>query len=197
MAKESTFDKIERNLFKDRSEAALVLTSKELEIKDRLMLCVSKKMADPLIEDAELVTFLMGGCGGTAARISDSQAYRDIAMVNRLVGNIQLASKSWYRYQIVEGAKKAYAMAIKKEDAKGAAACLDKIGKYTRSDKEDDSFDFSQLIPPSFEPSDDITLIEGMEVIEDLEKERANFRALFKKDLKPKVIEVQPIENKE
>lgn len=197
MAKESTFDKIAKHLFKDRSEAALILTENELDIKERLMLCVSKKMDNPLVEDAELVTYLTGGCGGIKPRISQSQAYRDIAMVNRLVGDIQLASKSWYRYQIVEGAKKAYTMAILKEDAKGAAACLDKIGKYTRADKEDDSFDFSQLIPPSFEPSDDITLIEGMEVIENLEEERANFRALFIKDLKQKAIEVQPIEPEE
>lgn len=30
-------------------------------------------------------------------------------------------------------------MAMDKEDAKGAAAALDKIGKYTRSDKEDEN----------------------------------------------------------
>jgi hypothetical protein len=123
-------------------------------------------MEEPLIPDTELVNFLLHGCGGNTEPVSQSQAYRDIGMINRLVGNIQLAAKAWYRYMIVEGGKKAFNMAMDKEDAKGAAAALDKIGKYTRSDKEDEKFDYSQLVPPSFEPSDDVTLLEGLEPIE-------------------------------
>ena len=99
--KRQTYDRIERSLFKDRGESALQLSPKEMEIKNRMMLCVSKKMESPLIEDQELVTFLMHGCGGQAEPVSQSQAYRDIGMINRLVGNIQLAAKSWYRYRCV------------------------------------------------------------------------------------------------
>ena len=40
---------------------------------------------------------------------------------------------------IVEGGKRAFNMAMGKEDAKGAAAALDKIGKYTRADKDDNN----------------------------------------------------------
>jgi hypothetical protein len=133
--KDPTYDRIERALFKDREEASSILSQREMEIKKRMMLCVSKKMEDPLIQDTELVNFLMNGCGGNADAVSQSQAYRDIGMINRLVGNIQLAAKAWYRYMIVEGGKKAFSMAIDKEDAKGAAAALDKIGKYTRTKK--------------------------------------------------------------
>ena len=122
--KDTTYDRIERSLFKDRGESALQLSPKEMEIKNRMMLCVSKKMESPLIEDQELVTFLMHGCGGQAEPVSQSQAYRDIGMINRLVGNIQLAAKSWYRYMIVEGGKKAFQLAIDNGDAKGAAAAL-------------------------------------------------------------------------
>lgn len=189
--KDSTFEKLEQNLFKDRAEASLVLSPKELVIKERMMLCVSKKLSEPLIEDRELVTFLMNGCGGASERVSQSQAYRDITMINRLVGNVQLAGKSWYRYIIVEGGKKAFHLAIEKEDAKGAAAALDKIGKYTRSDKEDDAFDYDEFVPPSFEPSDDITLLEGLEEIPDLEEERKKFRSLFKGKMKNDAIETE------
>src|SRR3712207_145058 len=178
--KDSTYSRIERALFKDKGEASDTLSAREMEIKNRMMLCVSKKMDDPLIEDADLVNFLMHGCAGNAEPVSKSQAYRDIGMINRLVGNIQLAAKAWYRYMIVEGGKKAFKIAIDKGDAKGAAASLDKIGKYTRSDKEDEKFDYSQLIPPSFEPSDDVTLLEGLEVIEDLEEKRKELRNRFK-----------------
>ena len=195
--KDSTYDRRERALFKDREEASSILSQREMEIKKRMMLCVSKKMEDPLIQDTELVNFLMNGCGGNTDAVSQSQAYRDIGMINRLVGNIQLAAKAWYRYMIVEGGKKAFNMAIDKEDAKGAAAALDKIGKYTRSDKEDEKFDYSQLIPPSFEPSDDVTLLEGLEPIEDLEGTRSEMRSRFKGMLSKKAVDIRPIEEEE
>lgn len=195
--KDPTYERIERALFKDRDEAITLLSPREMEIKNRMMLCVSKKMEDPLIEDAELVNFLMTGCGGNTEAVSKSQAYRDIGMINRLVGNIQLAAKAWYRYMIVEGGKKAFKVAIDKEDAKGAAAALDKIGKYTRSDKEDDKFDYSQLIPPSFEPSDDVTLLEGLEEIENLEEKRVELRSLFKGILSKKAVDTNPIGEEE
>ena len=195
--KDPTYDRIERALFKDREEASSILSQREMEIKKRMMLCVSKKMEDPLIQDTELVNFLMNGCGGNADAVSQSQAYRDIGMINRLVGNIQLAAKAWYRYMIVEGGKKAFNMAIDKEDAKGAAAALDKIGKYTRSDKEDEKFDYSQLVPPSFEPSDDVTLLEGLEPIKDLEGTRSEMRSRFKGMLSKKAVDIRPIEEEE
>lgn len=174
--KDSTYDRIERALFKDREEASSILSQREMEIKKRMMLCVSKKMEDPLIQDTELVNFLMNGCGGNTDAVSQSQAYRDIGMINRLVGNIQLAAKAWYRYMIVEGGKKAFNMAI---------------------DKEDEKFDYSQLIPPSFEPSDDVTLLEGLEPIEDLEGTRSEMRSRFKGMLSKKAVDIRPIEEEE
>lgn len=180
MNQESTYTRIERSLFKDKEQAARTLSPRELEIKTRLMLCVSRLMDDPMTEDAELVNFLLHGCAGQAGPVSKSQAYRDLAMVRRLVGNIQLAAKSWYRYMIVEGAKKAYEVAINNNDAKGAAAALDKLGKYTRCDKEDDTFDYSQMVPPSFEPTDDVTLLDGLEPVDNLEEKRKMLRQYFK-----------------
>lgn len=176
--KETTYDRIERALFKCRDESVQVLSLKEQAIKERMMLVVSKRMDDPFVEEKDLVDFLMHGCGGLTEPVSQSQAYRDVSMANRLVGNIQLSAKSWYRHMIVEGAKAAYKMAMEKGDAKGAASALDKLGKYTRSDKEDDALDFSQMVPPSFEPSDDVTLLEGVERIDNLEERRRELRKL-------------------
>lgn len=180
MNEESTYTRIERSLFKDKDEATRTLSVRELEIKTRMMLCVSRLVETPTLEDTQLVNFLMHGCAGQAEPVSRSQAYRDLAMVRRLAGNIQLAAKSWYRYLIVEGAKRAYNMAMEKEDAKGAAAALDKIGKYTLCDKEDTAFDYSQMLPPNFEPSDDVTLLEGVEPVDDLEARRKQLRNYFK-----------------
>lgn len=176
--KDSTYDRIERALFKSRDDSTGLLSPREQLIKERMMLVVSKRMEEPLVEEKNLVDFLTGGCGGLVPKVSKSQAYRDVAMANRLVGNIQLSAKSWYRYMIVEGAKKAYNLAIDKGDAKAAAAALDKLGKYTRSDKEDDRIDFSEMLPPSFEPSDDVTLLDGVERIPNLEQRRRELRQL-------------------
>ena len=193
MNPETTYTRIERSLFKDKEEAARTLSPRELEIKTRMMLCVSRLMDNPMLEDAELVNFLLHGCAGQAAPVSKSQAYRDLAMIRRLVGNIQLAAKSWYRYMIVEGAKKAYEVAIANNDAKGAAAALDKLGKYTRCDKEDDQFDYSKMIPPSFEPTDDVTLLDGLEPVDNLEEKRRQLRTYFKGEAE----EASIIENEE
>ncbi|MDR2627555.1 MAG: hypothetical protein LBC40_05940 [Dysgonamonadaceae bacterium] len=179
-AKEKMFKKMEQTLFLPREDASKVLTPSQLERKERLMLCVSKKMEDPMMADKLLIDFLTSGCEGYCRPVPLSTAYRDVAAITRLFGNIQLASKSWYRYMIVEGAKEAYRIAKEKEDAKGMAAAIDKIGRYTRSDKEDDKFNWELLIPPSFEPSDDPSLLgNDVEKIENLEERRQELRRLF------------------
>lgn len=195
--KDTTYEKIERALYHDTEDAQRLLTPTEEAIRRRMMLCVAKKMESPLIEDQELVNYLMNGCGGNSDKVSQSQAYRDIGMINRLVGNITLAAKGWYRYMIVEGAKKAYQIAIDHNDAKGAAAALDKIGKYTLCDKEDNKFDFSKMVPPSFEPTDDITTLEGLEPIDNLEARRQELRSLAVGIIKNKAEDATIIEESE
>ncbi|MDR1370814.1 MAG: hypothetical protein LBJ72_11925 [Dysgonamonadaceae bacterium] len=190
MAKElTTFQKIEMCLFDSRSEASAKLTAKELEIKERWMLCVAKKMENPLIQDIELAEFLTSGGEKDKEKISlfnpvsKATAYRDLASISRLVGNIQLAAKNWYRYMIIEGAKKAYKLAEEEKDVNAMNGALDKIGKYTRSDKDDEMYDWTQMLPPVFEPSDDITLLgDEFEPVpsDELEQRRKELRNLFK-----------------
>lgn len=194
----SVYEKIELSLFKSVDESKIELTNKDMEVKKRILICVSKKMDNPLMQNSELVRFLMDGGSITQVEkdeegvesetvtpmlfnpVSQAQAYNDIAGITKIVGNISLSAKSWYRYMIVEGCKKGYEIAVADRDPSGIAANMDKIGKYTRADKEDDAFDYSQMLPPSFEPTDDVTVLEGMEEIADLETERSNFRARFK-----------------
>lgn len=176
-----SLDKVFKHLYDDVETLQGVLTPVEIEMKKRFMLSVTRRLEKPLTTDQELVAFLMSGCNGTAKPVSRSQAYRDIAAINLLTGNIQLASKNWMRHMIVEGSKEIYKKALDRGDFKGAAAALDKLGKYTRCDKDDDSMDWSEMLPPVFEPSDDITLIDGLDVMpgKDIEKERKRLRSLF------------------
>lgn len=185
----SVYEKVERCLYMPVEEAEKYLTKEQLVIKNRLMLCVSVLLENPLKQDTEVVNFLMGGCGGACDPVGQSQAYRDVAALRKMVGSIQLSSKAWYRYMIVEGAKEGFEIAKSKKDGKGIAACLDKIGKYTRADKDDDSIDWTEMIPPSMEPTDDVSVLK-LDPIENLEQERESFRALFKKNLKEKAEDV-------
>lgn len=41
--KDPTYERIERALFKDKDEATTLLSPREMEIKKRMMLCVSQK----------------------------------------------------------------------------------------------------------------------------------------------------------
>lgn len=171
---------ITQYLFKD-ADACSVLTAQEVQAKRRYELCITRRMDNPLTLDRDLVEYLQQGCDGIVEPVSKSQAYRDVAAITQITGNIALASKNWYRHLIIEGAKEIYAMAMRKEDSKGAAAALDKLGKYTRCNKDDEAMDWSEMLPPVFEPSDDLTLIEGLKAIptDELEARRKHLRDLF------------------
>jgi hypothetical protein len=57
---------------------------------------------------------------------------------------------------------------------------LDKLGKYAKLDKDDtDQIDFSLIIPPNFEPSDNVLLVEGAVKIENLPEYRKKLRKKF------------------
>ena len=80
--------------------------------------------------DKDLIAFLMAGCDGSCEPVSQATAYRDLAAIRRLVGNVQLAGKNWYRYMVIEAAKEGIRIAREAKDPKGIAANADKIGKY-------------------------------------------------------------------
>lgn len=187
---DDSFKKIESALYLKDSEAAEKLTPYENERRKRWVFCLSQKMDDPLISDKTLVEELEAGYAGLFSPVAKSTAYRDIAAVHKIIGNIRLASKNWYRYMIIEGAKKAYQIAEIKKDGKAMAAALDKIGKYTMADKPDNDFDWSQMIPLDIEPAADPDLLEDVEPIENIEQRRRDLRALFKSNMNKDAIDV-------
>lgn len=188
---QDTFKKIESVLYLPDHQAELALTPYEMERRNRWLICVSMKMENPLLPDKSLVEMLEAGMTGKFRAVAKSTAYRDIAAVNKITGNIQLAATNWYRYMIIEGAKEAFDIAKTEKDARGMAAALDKIGKYTRADKPDNEFDWDQMLPPVMEPSNDTTLLEGIEPIEDLEKRKKELREMFKGDMRDRAVDVE------
>ncbi len=167
-------------LFSNKESVKNSLSLDELETKARWMYIMTKKLDNPLIPNKNLLQLLTSGVDGAWSPVSQSTAYADISSVNELLGNVKIASKAWIRYTIVEGCKRAYEVAEAQDDAAGMAAALDKMGKYTRADKDDDALDFSQMLPPVFEPTDDVTVLEGITAMPDIEDRRAQLRSLHK-----------------
>jgi len=70
----SVYEKIELSLFKSVDESRLELTGKDIEVKKRILICVSKKMDNPLMQNSDLVRFLMDG--GSITQIEkDDEGY--------------------------------------------------------------------------------------------------------------------------
>jgi len=65
----TVYEKVERCLYMPAEEAEKYLTPGQMEIKERLMLCVSVLLAEPLKQDTEIVNFLMCGCGGACEAV--------------------------------------------------------------------------------------------------------------------------------
>lgn len=170
-------------LFSDKSKVIASLSPAELETKARWMYVMTQRLDNPMISNKKLVELLQSGIAGSWEGVSQSTAYADIAAVTEMLGNVKAASKAWIRYTIIEGCKKAYEIAEAKEDPVGMVTALDKMGKYSRADKDDDAIDFTQMLPPVFEPTDDVTVLEGIRPMDDLEERRQRLRALHKGNL--------------
>ena len=170
-------------LFSDKEKVINSLSPAELETKARWMYIMTQKLDNPLITNKRILSMLIAGIEGSWQGVSQSTAYNDIATVSDMLGNVKGASKAWIRYTIIEGCKRAYEIAERNEDPVGMATALDKMGKYSRADKDDDAIDFSQMLPPVFEPTDDVTVLPGIQVMDDLEERRMRLRALHKGNL--------------
>lgn len=186
-------------LFSDKEKVIESLTPAELETKARWMYVMTQRLDNPMISNKKLVELLQSGILGSWTGVSQSTAYADIAAVTEMLGNVKAASKAWIRYTIIEGCKKAYEIAELKNDPIGMATALDKMGKYSRADKDDDAIDFTQMLPPVFEPTDDVTVLPGIEPLPDIEERRSRLRALHKGNLREyaEVVEPEEIEDEE
>lgn len=150
-----SFDNIQKHLLETQEVASLYLSPAEIEIKNRLATGFTLWVENPGFPDKEIISFLKDRFD-----ISSRQAYNDLGNIKLMLGNVRNAHKEWYRHTVIEMAKETYALARRQKDTKAMAMALDKIGKYTRLDQVDaEELPWDQLIPPDFEPSNDITVL--------------------------------------
>ena len=171
----TTVEKIEINLFKQKGETKVALSTAEETIKDRYQRTFVHWHAHPDLRDSQIIDYLIEEFG-----ISQTQAYRDLPNIIYILGHVRNASKEWFRHLVVDTCREAIQKARAKKNWIAMILAADKIGKYTQCDKDESQrIPWNELIPCEFEVSSDITLLNPKLYDPDIEEKRKRFRAKF------------------
>lgn len=183
--KEHPLERFRTVLFENVKESTL--KGNEYQQLIRYRDAFTQSLDNPLIRDIELRDYLIN-----KYRISERQAYRDLANIRILLGNVRNAGKEWIRYLVIEGLKDAANRAKLACKIKEEIMALDKLAKYNRLDKEDmEELPFDKIIPVDWETTTDVTVL-GTKPIENLDQEIAK---LYKKYIDE--IEIEDIDYQE
>jgi hypothetical protein len=176
-----TLEKLEMCLFKGMGEIEDNLTPHERQILIRYRLVITRMLEEPLTPDKELCSMLKTGCMGAFVAVGERQAYYDLATCKRLIGNVQVPARNFMLHLVTESCKKGIKIAEENEDASAIARNAAVIVKAHRLDKpEEEIIDPDSFIPPSFEPSDDVTLV-NLKADPDIEAKRKAKREFYKR----------------
>lgn len=130
--------------------------------------------------DKEIVEFDMN-----MNKVSRSQAYDDLRLVQLLLGNLQMASKNFIRWKINKDLEEDLKNARLAGDYRSVAAIEKNRILNNRTDKEDEiEFEYDKIIPQTFEPTDDPTTL-GIEKVPDLRGRIRKLIARYSKDIAP------------
>ncbi len=170
MNKLTRFDRIQKHILSPE-DSREELSTKDLEILHRYEAAFAFWLNNPALDDKAIVSFMMNHCG-----ISKSMAYNELSHLKRMMGCVRTASKEWYRHMVIEMCREAYRLAKARNDAKAMALAADKIGKYTKLDKdEQEQLPWDEILPPNFEPQADITIL-GLPKMDNIEQTRKKLR---------------------
>ncbi len=103
-------------------------------------------------------------------KVSQSQAYEDLALVQVLLGNFQQATKDFMRWKINQDLERDLQQAREAGDWRSVAAIEKNRILNNRTDKEDELvLEFEKIVPQTFVPTDDPTVL-GIKKTPDLRK---------------------------
>jgi hypothetical protein len=113
--------------------------------------------------DREIVTYDIN-----MFRVSRTQAYDDLHLVQVLLGNLQQANKEFMRWKINMDIEEDLKAARRAQDYRAVAQLEKNRILNNRTDKDDEpELEFEKIVPQTFEPVDDPTVI-GIQKIPDL-----------------------------
>ncbi len=129
---------------------------------------------NPSLTDSQLTRMLRETHGR-----SRRQAYRDLANIKAMMGNVRQASREWHQYTFNEMIKRAYQDALEKENIPAAIQAASAYARFNQLDKpEAQTVDWGQLVPQSFEPTMDVAAL-GLEGVGDVEALREKLAKEF------------------
>jgi hypothetical protein len=152
------------------------MTDKEYEIMLRYQSTFEYWNEHPEYIDTQIANFMVDKFD-----ISRSQAFRDIPLIEKLLGSIKKSAKDWTRYRVTQLAFSDHNLAIANGQYTSAAILLDKIIKANKLDQPDsDDIDWSELEQPNLEPSSDIRVLDQRLYNPDIDKLRKQLRSKYK-----------------
>ena len=177
-----TVQKIEKLLFEEVDPGNIMtkdLTDEQKQMLLQYRCAFTYWLEHPILSDKKVVEHLRSHF----PELTEWNARYAISSVKKMLGSVNNASKEWQRFTVIEMAKKIWATAEAQEDVKGMAMAANLLGKYTKLDKnEQDEIPYDQIIPPSFEPSSGIAVLDSKLKIENLEEKKRKLREKYKSD---------------
>lgn len=143
----------------------------------------------PMLSETEIRDFIMRN-----GAVESSQAYQDIQVLKILLGDIKNAGKEWHRHRVISMVMEAFDLAKELHDPKAMIMAADKLGKYTRLDKEDAvSMPWDEIIPLPVEPTNDPRVL-GLKPIPDIKGKIQKMLEKYGAEIDEAVVEVEPPE---
>lgn len=176
----SLSEKIFANFFRNPSDSPIPFSDHELAVKRMYETVFAFLLENPETEDKNIIKMIVNEHDR-----SSTQAYRDYALIKATLGNVRNANKEWQLYTVIKMCKEAYARAKALDKPKEMIMAADKLGKYTKLDKDElDAIPWEDILPPSFEPSADTTLLNIPNLPANLAEHKRKLREKYIKDVK-------------
>ena len=122
-------------------------------------------------------------------KMSSTVAYDDVRLIKTAIGNLNQASKDYYRWVFMQRAEESFQMARTYHDPNAFARTLAAYGKYTGLDKEkNEGPDYSMIVPQTFEISGDPE-VAGFKKIPNVEERARKITAEFIQDADYEIVE--------
>jgi hypothetical protein len=178
--KKDLLDKLEGSLFNTRE---VKLTAAEESLKTRIEDIFAVWLEKPYLTDDKIRRYIKD-----KFQYDINKANRELYLVKYLLGNVRNAAKEWQRYTVIEMAKRAYSMALIREDINAMVAAANLLIKCCKLDRdEDETPPYEKVFVPEWEITTDVSVL-GLGPIPDLEKKKAALRKKYGSEIQEAVI---------
>lgn len=173
-ARQHGLDRIFEVLFQAPGARRIQLSPKELVTKQQVEDCYTKWLSMPQLTDQQMRNYLM-----EQYHLTSNKASQLVKATQMVCGTVTTAAKEWQRYTVIHMLKTAAQRAMASDDYNALIRAADVLGKYTGLDKEElTRVDWESIVPPTFEPTVDATVL-GIATVDDPQTVRQQLEREF------------------